>query len=1376
MSHSAPVLSAEVLSADILVIDDTLADLHLITQILHNAGYQPRIAQTGAIAQRSIEVRSPDLILLDIKLPDINGYTFCEQLQSSATSSHIPIIVLSALDQAFSKVKAFNSGAVDYVTKPYEAEELLARLQLHLSNQRLQRNIEQQNQLLKAQEERWQLLSKGTGDGIWDWNVQTGDVMMSARYRAMLGYADEELTERAETWRLLLHPDDRPRIVQTANAYLAREISAYRVEFRLLCKDGGYKWILSRGQAIWAEDGTPLRMVGIHQDIGDRKRAENQIRELAQRLSLAANAAQFGVWDLDCVNNRLVWDDWMFKIYGLGPNDFSGTQEAWKERVHPDDLPTALEENLQATSNGELEFQDEYRIVRPDGDIRYVETCGAILRDQQGHVLRLIGINRDVTDHKLADLALEQSNAKSKMMLSAIPDVIRVVSSTGYYLNKINSGESIDIIPTGVDITGQHVTEILPPDIATHQLKAISTVLKTQKMQAYEHTLQVGDRLQYEAVRVIPYADDAVMVLIRDITVQKQHELALRQSEATKQAILEAIPDLLIRLNRQGIQLDFFTGGETQLSPNVAESGQQSIYETLPRELADLRIHYIGQALDTGKRQIYEHEIEIEGELHYEESRVVPLGEDDVLVMVRDMTHRKRAEQSLQRQLQKSLLIKEITDRIRQSLDPAQIFQAAAYQLGTVLQVNRALIHHYVAEPTPQVPFVAEYILGEAVEPIMGMTIPIGGNPHMQRLLAQKEAIAIDDVFSDPLLDNAHDLLRQVGLKSMLAVGTFYQGKPNGVIGLHQCDRHRHWTLEEIELIEAAANQMGIAIAHATVLDHEIQQRQELSRINQELEQARQQADTASRAKSLFLASMSHELRTPLNGILGFAQLLSLDSDLSISQRDQVKTILSSGDHLLELINDVLDISKIDAGEISVNLAPFSLISFVNDIEAMFRNHIERKGVAFYIDMSADLPTTIRSDEAKLRQILINLIGNAIKFTHQGFIRLTVEGDMGHAQASQRQAGTVLMLRLSVQDTGVGIETTALPTLFDLFTQAEAGRQSVQGTGLGLAICQRFVQLLHGDIQVESVLAEGATFHVTIPVETISDVSTPAQSQAQSQAHSQAHICQLAPGQPAWRILVVEDQDDNLRLAIDLLSRVGFEVNTAANGEEAIARWQDWRPHLILMDINMPGLDGHEATRLIRQGSRRQTLSATHPPCDLALENNRDITKGRDAANAPTTSNGADFEPVDPKIIAVTASAFEEQRQRMIDAGCDDVVSKPFYLQEIYEAIARHLPVTYIYDEEDQADDPHAKVSSLLSKKSAQSLTLEDLMVMPLSWRSQFYEASVLLNLEACVTLIRQIPPEHHSTAKVLDMLVKDFRFDWITRLLETSVSHDDSD
>ncbi|NET35959.1 MAG: response regulator, partial [Cyanothece sp. SIO1E1] len=397
--------------------------------------------------------------------------------------------------------------------------------------------------------------------------------------------------------------------------------------------------------------------------------------------------------------------------------------------------------------------------------------------------------------------------------------------------------------------------------------------------------------------------------------------------------------------------------------------------------------------------------------------------------------------------------------------------------------------------------------------------------------------------------------------------------------------------LQELQPKLKPEQQTETALSHhsqAKPMVHEKQQGQELAAKNQALIQAKQDAEIANRAKSEFLANMSHELRTPLNAILGFSQLMTRDPSITPPQKETLDIINRSGAHLLGLINDVLDMSKIESGAATLNPNSFDLYALLNTLYAMLRLKAESKGLKLIFECSPDVPQYVKTDERKLRQVLINLIGNAIKFTAKGSVTLHVSrgtaAEKGAAKYSLSQAKpnktqnsaplSRSTLFFAVEDTGAGIAPAELATIFDAFVQTESGRQSQQGTGLGLPISQKFVQLMGGDITVVSQLGQGTTVGFQLQIDPVEA------SEVQTKLHRR--VIGLAPDQPDYRILVVEDRPENRQLLVQLLESVGFTVQEAKNGQEAIARWQTWHPHLIWMDMQMPVMDGYEATKQIR--------------------------------------------------------------------------------------------------------------------------------------------------------------------------------------------------
>jgi signal transduction histidine kinase len=407
---------------------------------------------------------------------------------------------------------------------------------------------------------------------------------------------------------------------------------------------------------------------------------------------------------------------------------------------------------------------------------------------------------------------------------------------------------------------------------------------------------------------------------------------------------------------------------------------------------------------------------------------------------------------------------------------------------------------------------------------------------------------------------------------------------------------------------------------------------------------AKVHAEAANRAKSVFLSNMSHELRTPLNAILGFAQILTRDERIPEDERKNIATINRAGDHLLSLINDVLEISRIEAGQATVQNVAFDLAVALADVEEMVRVRAEAKDLALSIERHGELPAYVFGDAHRLRQVLINLLGNAVKFTEHGEVRLSVTALPG------QQVG------FEVIDTGAGIEAKELSSMFQPFYQTKIGIASGEGTGLGLAISHEFIRLMGGELSVRSVPGQGSTFSFAVPL-------APTFLPVHNVGHGR--VLGLAAGQSAPRILVAEDHPDNQQVIAQLLTQAGFKVRIASDGRQALDLFQTWQPQLILMDMRMPVMDGYEATRAIR------------------------------------SLDGGSKLP----IIALTASALDSDRSAILGAGCDEFVRKPVEAEPLFEIIAQRLGVRYDYAIQPAADE-HKATADLSALPAAESAEL----------------------------------------------------------------------
>ena len=1153
-----------------------------------------------------------------------------------------------------------------------------------------------------------------------------------------------------------IHPEDRERYLATYRASL-QAMTTFSCEWRIITSSGKTKWLQassrperrSNGEVVWH---------GIVLETTAQKQAELEILELQTALLEAQEIAHIGNWAFDLASQRITWSPELFRLFGLDLAAGEPTSDAYLQMIHPDDRPLLVQAVDQAITQG-TPYKIDYRALLPDGSIRHHEGRGKIERDGAGQISRLIGTCLDITERKQSELALLASETRFRGIFDQAAAGINQADASGRFIEANQYfcdllGYTRDEL---LNLTVQAVTH--PEDL--HQ-SAISRLFRGELKSVtvekrYRQSVTVEKRYRHKqgdwiwtevTLSVIHDAAGAVisdLAIVLDIRNFKQASAALQTSEIRFRAIFDQVAAGINQIDASGRFVEANQYYCNLLGYSRAELLKLTFADVVhPEDLARYRpqIDRIMRGeldrLDYEKRDRHKNGDWVWTKISISVLRDAAGQVIGNLAVVVDIRDHRRAEARIAQQLYQQTALGVILRQIRESLDLEEILSIVTRQVQAIFQCDRVIVFRLFGDGRSQ-------IVEEAVkEPFPALkAMQWEDEVWSQEILDlywQGQPRIVPDVMADRWTDCLVEYSEAGQIKSKVVASILQEvrtasgdrwvapGNHNqlwGVLVIHACQGQRVWHDTEAQLLQQIANQLAIAIQQVTIfnqLQQELGERQraqqQLSDRNQELAIANQDLSRATRLKDEFLANMSHELRTPLNVILGFAQILNSDPSLQTQQREYVRIMQRSGDHLLHLINEILDLSKIEANRITLEPESIDLFSLLRDLQAMFQERAEDKDLGFTLALASDLPQYVVADPNKLRQVLINLLSNAVKFTQEGGIALRVGLCPGPEPDPDLELEThpaQAYLVFAVEDTGTGIAPDELTVIFDAFIQAKAGKTSLEGTGLGLAISRSLVHLMGGDLTVDSTPGEGSTFRFILPLQLAEAADVAAVDNLDL-------VIGLAPGQPTHRILVVDDQPENRYFLVAALSNLGLTVQEATNGAEAIARWQQWHPHLIWMDLRMPEIDGYEATRSIR-------------------------------AAAQERGDG-----LGPVIIALTAQSSRDQRRQALAAGCDEVISKPVQLNLLLTKMADHLGLRYRYADQEQ---------SSLAPSSASRLEASALRVMPPEWVSALHRASVQCDSAEVAQLLQQIPGEHQALIKGLTQLLQDFKFELLMQLTQ---------
>jgi PAS domain S-box-containing protein len=1042
-------------------------------------------------------------------------------------------------------------------------------------------------------------------------------------------------------------------------------------------KQADWPLVIGIGVVIFMIAGGIVAFTSI---VNRRLAAEVEQRKQAKRAAdMAIAAARAGTMFLDMRREHLTWDRRTMDIFGVDEKTFGHNYESWQKLVHPDDLADVNKriENQLASENF---INIRYRIIRPDGEVRHIWANAHIIRNSEGQPEALTGLHFDETDRVLANQKLQKAKddvdavnrklTESKSMLQLVMDSVPAAIS---YIDKnlqyklANAYYETIIGFNPKDMIGRHIREIIGEEGYAVEKPKFEAALSGEKVVKEDFFKRPDGRDLWFNVSLIPHIENnetkGVFTMVTDITERKSSEIRLQQAiEAAESANRElTFTKFALDNAPDGIQWLLAENGEmvyiNKESGNMLGYSQEQLMKLSVLDFDVLSHKNAWPGFLAKMRR--ERQMTFESIWQRKDGSQLPVqisarsltyeGTEYFLAFIRDISETKKAQKELQRALE------------------------------AVEAANRELTFTKFA--IDNAPDGIEWLHSESAD--MVYVNKEAGNMlgYSQEQLMKMSVFDFDPVYNPDVWPDFSKELRQKGLMTFESI---WQRK----------DGYQF----PVEISARSLTFEGTEYFLAFIRDI-----REKKRTQKELQMAKEAAESANQAKSIFLANMSHELRTPLNAILGFSSMMGRDPGASPGQKEKLAVVSKSGEHLLSMINDILDLSKIEAGQIELDEHPFNLAAMLEEISMMIHSRAGEKGLTFTLETEAIGFPYLKADASKLRQILINLLGNAVKFTREGGIILRA------ATESLAETPGRCQIVVEVEDTGPGIPPDRQEVIFNPFVQWKVSNAQA-GTGLGLSICKNLCDLMGGRIEVECEAGKGALFRVKLPVGIV------AAADIQAPEETTPNVIGLAPGQKIRRILIADDHPENRLLLKTLLEGVGFPVLEAENGKEALEAVKKEVPDFVWMDMRMPVMDGYEAVRQIRQ-----------------------LPKG-------------DKLPV----VAITASAFSNQKPEILAAGCDSIVFKPFQENEIFETMAQFLDVEYVYAE---PDDAAAPIDST-------GLTAAMLAELPPKLLQDIDKTTLVANREEILEVIDRIAEHTPVTAELLRALVQNFEIERIRELL----------
>ncbi|MDD1750347.1 MAG: PAS domain S-box protein [Methanothrix sp.] len=859
----------------------------------------------------------------------------------------------------------------------------------------------------------------------------------------------------------------------------------------------------------------------------------------------------------------------------------------------------------------------------------YMWSKASPLYDSDGNLAGAIESMRDITKRKKVEIALQENLRFLQHLIDTIPSPIFYKDIKGLYQG-CNVAYERYLGLSKEQITGKSVYDVFPSDLADKYQEMDQALFRKPGIQVYESSLMYADGSRHDVVfNKATYTDargnlSGLVGIVQDITDRKRAVEALRESEEKYRHLVENLNDVIYTMDSQGYI--------TYISPIIEKLSGYSANEVIGQHFS----RFVPPEDLPGLNESFQHSMQ--GEIEPYEFRIVHksghmcyvrtssrllLQENQKLGLsgvITDITDRRHAEEALSNKDRLLQGVALATNILLTETDLDSAINQTLELLGSAAKVDRVYIfRNHQSETGDHFASLHHEWVKDVVTPLMeNQDFPnfaiqgVASQNITMRSFAYHPALRrwYETMSSGCLIKGlAHEfpepervMLESRQVKSLLAFPILLEDLFWGFVSFEDCHCQRIWTGADVSILHASVASIGGAIIRKQAED--------------DLREAKDAAEASAIAKSQFMANMSHELRTPMNAVVGMTSLL-LNGELTPDQRRSIETIRSSGQDLMFLINGILDFAKLGEGRVELESQPFELCRCIEDTIELRACAASEKGLELSCTFdreAGDIPDMIMGDPTRIRQVLGNLLDNAIKFTNRGTVQVIV---------SSKLAGDSSQIHFAVKDTGIGIPQDQMHKLFLPFSQVDCTSTSkYTGTGLGLAVCQKLVELMGGRIWVESEIGKGSTFYFTILAREVKGKQTTANNIKPKEC--------LLSGPPApLRILLAEDNEVNQLVMLKMLKRLGYRADIAANGIEAIQAMERQPYDIVLMDVKMPEMDGLQAARIIRK-----------------------------------------LWPQGPKIVAITAYALQGDRERCLEAGMDEYVSKPVKMEELAEVLA----------------------------------------------------------------------------------------------------------